>query len=268
MSPLLAGKSIIVTGAGRGLGAAFALACAAQGACVIVNDIDVAAAHATCDAIAQSGGLAIPHVGSVANWHTARELVEVALSSGRLDGLIANAAVHHQSPPWLDTEESITRIVEVNVLGVQYTGIHAMKSMLDAGGSIVTITSGARFGIPEMSAYGATKGAVSALTAGWAVEGRPYGIRVNAVSPLAQTRMSAEDMRADRPALAPPELIAPLVVALLGDDCAEVTGQTFRFDGRTLSVYGEPLLTTLAGNVSREELRNPSRIAARLRSAP
>ena len=250
MTPLLAGKSVIVTGAGSGLGEAFALACAAQGACVVVNDIDVAAANATCGAIAQSGGLAIPHVGSVACWDTARELVEVAKSSGQLGGLVANAAVHHRSLSWLDTEESITRIVEVNVLGVQYTAIHAMKAMLDVGGSIVTITSGARFGIPEMSAYGATKGAVSALTAGWAVEGHPYGIRVNAVSPLAQTRMSAKDMRSDRPALAPPEHIAPLVVALLGDECAEITGQTFRFDGRTLSVYTDPVLTTLTDDVS------------------
>lgn len=268
ISTLLAGKSVVVTGAGRGLGRAYALACAAHGASVVVNDVDASAAYATRESIMRSGGLATAHIGSVARWDTAQELIELAAASGRLDGLVANAAVHHQSLPWLDTEDDITRIVGVNVIGGLFTGIHAMRAMLDRGGSIVTVTSGARFGIPKMSAYGVTKGAVSAMTAVWATEGRPYGIRVNAVSPLAHTRMSAADLRSDRPPLAAPERIAPLVVALLSDQSSDVTGQTFRFDGETLSAYEETRLATLSDKATLDELGNPSYLAARLRSFP
>lgn len=158
--------------------------------------------------------------------------------------------------------------MEVNVLGVQFVGAHAMRAMLDTGGSIVTVTSGARFGIPRMSTYGASKGAVSAMTASWAIDGRPYGIRVNAVSPLAHTRMSASDDRPDRPTLATPDRIAPLIVALLGDDSAGVTGRTFRFDGEELSVYEEPRLRALSqsGDCSGEDaldcLRLPGALPA------
>jgi NAD(P)-dependent dehydrogenase (short-subunit alcohol dehydrogenase family) len=181
---------------------------------------------------------------------------------------VANAAINHHELPWLDSEENIRTTMEVNVLGVQFVGAHAMRAMLDTGGSIVTVTSGARFGIPRMSTYGASKGAVSAMTASWAIDGRPYGIRVNAVSPLAHTRMSASDDRPDRPTLATPDRIAPLIVALLGDDSAGVTGRTFRFDGEELSVYEEPRLRALSqsGDCSGEDaldcLRLPGALPA------
>ncbi|MFF0817132.1 SDR family NAD(P)-dependent oxidoreductase [Rhodococcus sp. NPDC003318] len=246
MSALLDGKSVAITGAGSGLGRAYAVACAAHGARVTVNDVDADAVHETCEAIVRSGGAATPHVGSVASWEAARELVVLASGRGGLDGLVANAAINHHELPWLDTEETIRRTMEVNILGVQFVGVHAMRAMLDAGGSVVTVTSGARFGIPRMSTYGASKGAVSAMTSSWAIDGRPYGIRVNAVSPLAHTRMSAADDRPDRPALATPDRIAPLIVALLGDGSAGVTGQTFRFDGDELSVYKDPGLRVLS----------------------
>jgi NAD(P)-dependent dehydrogenase (short-subunit alcohol dehydrogenase family) len=251
MSALLAGKSVAITGAGSGLGRAYALACADHGARVTVNDIDADAVDETCDAIVRSGGRATPHVGSIASWKVAQELIALASDGGGLDGLVANAAINHHALPWLDSEETIRRTTEVNALGVQFVGVHAMRAMLDMGGSIVTATSGARFGIPRMSTYGASKGAVSAMTAAWAVDGRPYGIRVNAVSPLAHTRMSAADDRADRPRLAAPERIAPLIVALLSDGSDGVTGLTFRFDGDELSVYEEPKLESLTPVIAR-----------------
>ncbi|EME57386.1 short-chain dehydrogenase/reductase SDR [Rhodococcus ruber BKS 20-38] len=249
MRTLLAGKSVVITGGGSGLGRAYAEACAAHGARVTVNDVDVDAVYETCDAIAVSGGVATPHVGSIASWEVAQELIALASREDRLDGVVANAAINHHAPPWGDTEETIRRTMEVNILGVQFVGVHAMRAMLDTGGSIVTVTSGARFGIPRMSTYGASKGAVSAMTASWAIDGRPYGIRVNSVSPLAHTRMSAADDRPDRPALAAPDRIAPLIVVLLSDESDRVTGQTFRFDGDELSVYEEPQPRVLSPNV-------------------
>lgn len=86
MKALIAGKSVAVTGAGSGLGRAYALSCAAHGATVTVNDIDADAVHGTCEAIAASGGVATPHVGSVASWEVARELVALASGGGGLEG--------------------------------------------------------------------------------------------------------------------------------------------------------------------------------------
>jgi len=237
---LLAGQSIVVTGAGRGLGRAYALACAAHGAAVVVNDVSPAAAGAVADAIRAGSGRAVAVPGSVASWSTAASLVDSAVREfGRLDGLVANAGITHHAAPWDEDEQSLRRIVETNVLGTQFCATHAMRAMASAGagGSIVTVVSGARLGIAGMSAYGATKGAVAAMTAAWALEGAPLGIRVNAVSPLAETDMAALDTRPDRPVLGAPEDVAPVVVALLSDVTAHITGRIVRFDGRRLGVY-------------------------------
>jgi NAD(P)-dependent dehydrogenase (short-subunit alcohol dehydrogenase family) len=174
--------------------------------------------------------------------------VEVCVSEfGKLDGLIANAGIMHMAAPWEESEDCLRAIVEVNVLGVQFSVTHAMRAMVEAarGGSIVTIVSGAQFGIRGMSAYGATKGAVNAMTANWALEGANRGIRVNAVSPLGRTRMALEHSSArvalkhleDLPTLPDPSIVAPVVVALLSDATAGITGQTIRFDGERLSAY-------------------------------
>jgi NAD(P)-dependent dehydrogenase (short-subunit alcohol dehydrogenase family) len=258
---MLRSKAIIVTGAGRGLGRAYARACAAHGAGIVVNDVDPAAAASVVDEIGAGSAVAVP--GSVAEWATARRLVEVALRSfGRLDGLVANAGVTHHGPPWTETEEGLRRVVEVNVLGTQFCAAHAMRAMVSAGtgGSIVTVVSGARAGIPGMSAYGATKGAVAAMTAGWALDGAPHGIRVNALSPLAGTDMAALDARTDRPRLGAPADVAPAVVALLSDATRDVTGRIVRFDGTRLSVYAAEQLTP----VTLKEPRDPEQIAVAL----
>ncbi|XVQ86948.1 SDR family NAD(P)-dependent oxidoreductase [Microbispora siamensis] len=204
MGGVLDGRCVVVTGAGRGLGRAYALACAAHGAGVVVNDVDGAAAHAVAAEIAAAGGHAVAEPGSAGSWEVAARLAGTAeLEFGRLDGLVANAGITHHAPPWEEDEARLRRITEVNVLGVQFAAVHAMRAMVrrGAGGSIVTVVSGARFGIPGMSAYGATKGAVAAMTAGWARDCASAGIRVNAVSPLAETGMAALDARPDRPAL-------------------------------------------------------------------
>jgi NAD(P)-dependent dehydrogenase (short-subunit alcohol dehydrogenase family) len=238
----------VVTGAGRGLGRAYALACAAHGAAVVVNDVSAPDLEAVATAIRAAGGRAVAVPGSVASWATASSLVDTALREfGRLDGLVANAGITHHAAPWTEDEQSLRRIVETNVLGVQFCATHAMRAMVSAGtgGSIVTVVSGARLGIAGMSAYGATKGAVAAMTAGWALDGAAFGIRVNAVSPLAETDMAALDARPDRPALGTPEDVAPVVVALLSDITANVTGRIVRFDGTRLGVYASEYVVDL-----------------------
>lgn len=242
MTGLLKGRVVLVTGAGGGLGLAYALACAREGATLVVNDIDAAAVERTAEKVRELGGRAEPVAGSVGDWSVAERTSRRALDAfGRLDGCVANAGVKHEALPWEEREADLRRIVEVNVLGVMFTARHAMAAMArTGGGSLVTVVSGARFGIPGQSAYGATKGAVAAMTAAWALEGRAANIRVNAVSPLAETPMAAADVRADRPRLGDPDEVAPLIVALLSDSAGEVTGETFRYDGRLLSRYDQP----------------------------
>jgi NAD(P)-dependent dehydrogenase (short-subunit alcohol dehydrogenase family) len=242
---MLAGKAVVVTGAGAGLGRAYALAAAAHGAAVVVNDVDSSAADAVVESIERAGGRALAVAGSVAEWDVAARLARECVDAfGALDGLVANAGIMRTAAPWDETEEALRAIAEVNILGVQFTVRHATRAMVEQGrgGSIVTVVSGAQGGIPGMSAYGASKGAVAGMTANWALEGREHGIRVNAISPLAETAMALADRRADRPALPAAELVAPLVVALLADATAPLSGAILRFDGTALSEHRSTLL--------------------------
>ncbi|MER7365044.1 SDR family NAD(P)-dependent oxidoreductase [Nonomuraea wenchangensis] len=267
---LLDGRCVVVTGAGRGLGRAYALACAAHGAAVVVNDVDGTAAHAVAAEITAAGGHAVAEPGSAGSWEVAARLAGTAeLEFGRLDGLVANAGIIHHGPPWEEDEACLRRITEVNVLGVQFAAVHAMRAMVrrGGGGSIVTVVSGARFGIPGMSAYGATKGAVAAMTAGWARDCASAGIRVNAVSPLAETGMAALDTRPDRPALGTPEDVAPVVVALLSDATRGVTGRIVRFDGAELGVYAPEVLAPVTGWAAGDPAASIAEALARLGGA-
>ena len=238
---MLVDKAVVVTGAGGGLGRAYALECAARGASVVVNDIDEGAAGATVESIRGSGGRAAGVIGSVAAWDVAAQLVSTCLDTfGHLDGFVNNAGVILTGRAWEAAEADLRAIVEVNVLGAMYCARHAMAAMVDTGGSIVNIVSGAQSGMEGLSAYGGTKGALTALTLGWALEGSEAGIRVNAVSPIARTAMTPrapDGSLAVRPA---PESVAPLIGALLSDACADVNARIYRFDGHHLGIY-EPL---------------------------
>lgn len=240
----LNGKVVIITGAGGGLGRAYALAVAAAGARVVVNDVDAAATSAVVGEIEAAGGTAVAHVGSVADWDAAEALVALATTSfGRLDGLVNNAGVFHAAFPWDETEAGIRRIIDVNVLGTLFCAVHAIRVMREQGsGSIVNVTSGGHVGIAEMGSYGASKGAVASMTYSWALDAEAAGIRVNAISPIARTGQSdlwdnrdAEHM--DEP---PPERVAPLVVYLLGDGFRHLSGQVIRLDAQGLSVLDQP----------------------------
>lgn len=246
---MLAAKRTIVTGAGQGLGRAYAIAAAEAGASVVVGDIDGDAAEQTVEAIRASGGHAVAVTGSVADWAVAQALTERCLSEyGGVDGVVANAAIMRNADPWDEDEDGLRAIAEVNILGVQFTVRHAMRAMVESGrgGSVVTVVSGARDGIAGMSAYGASKGAVAAMTANWALAGAAHGVRVNAISPLGLTRMSLADRRTDRPPMPDPSRVAPVVTALLSDASAPMTGAVLRFNGTTLGRYGSSLRTVAA----------------------
>jgi NAD(P)-dependent dehydrogenase (short-subunit alcohol dehydrogenase family) len=241
---VLDGKAVIVTGAGQGLGRAYALDAAAEGASVVVNDIHAAAAETVAAEIAGDGGRAVPVIGSVADWDRAGDLVAVCLKEyGAVDGLVNNAGVLNLTPPWDESEMSIRRVVEVNLLGALFVGTHAVRAMMDQGsGSIVNITSSAQLGLSTMGTYGATKGALASLTYSWSVDLGEYFIRVNAYAPVARTAM------ADMSPVLPPDIPDPadnaaIVSYLLSDLADGITGQVVQRRGNRLVVLAHPRLT-------------------------
>lgn len=244
MPLLLNHKAVIVTGAGRGLGREYAIAAAFAGAAVVVNDIDPAAAQDTANQISKQGGRATVVSCSVAESGTGLRLVEACLRKyGRLDGIVNNAGVLAPGHALSQTQEEAVAAFETNVFGVIECGVAAMRAMVTAGaGSIVNVVSGSIQGLSSLSVYGSTKAAVMSLTYGWALELAGTGVRVTAVSPLANTAMSDLMDVADEFKGGPPAGVAPVVVALLSDHTVQLNGQVVRFDGRRLGLVAPPQL--------------------------
>ncbi|HET9143253.1 SDR family oxidoreductase [Actinophytocola sp.] len=242
----LDGKAVVVTGAGRGLGEAFAIALAEAGAGVLVNDVDASAALRTTAAIRALGHPAVASTHSVADPDQAQAIADLCLATfGRLDGLVNNAGLNYEAPPWDDDPVRARELIEVNVLGTLYTGLAALRVMrAQGGGSIVNISSGASLGQRGLATYAASKGAVASLTYSWALDLEPAGIRVNAVCPLAHTRMVRASERARRkcPPDRTPDRVAPLVVFLIGERSRGITGQMVRCTGPELHIVGQPYL--------------------------
>jgi NAD(P)-dependent dehydrogenase (short-subunit alcohol dehydrogenase family) len=238
----LVGKVVVITGAGRGLGRAYARHAASAGAVVVVNDIAADEAHLVANEIALAGGDAVAHASTVATWTDAKALVDRCLEQyGRIDGFVNNAGRWHSGLPWEETEQSIRELVDVNLLGLLYCGAHVLRVMVQQGhGSIVNCTSMALAGAPNQATYAATKGAIAAATLGWAIDAAPYGVRANAVIPGANTPLTA---RSSEPLPGPewePENVAPVVTYLLSDLASAVTGQSIRIGGGALSIWARP----------------------------
>ena len=258
---ILDGKAVVITGSGRGIGAACARQCARQGASVVVNDIDADDAHSTTAAITGAGGRAVTCIADVSDSDQAGQLIESCLSSfGRIDGLVNNAALYDRAG--IDAFDPVVarRLVETNVLGPMYCTGHAIKPMLKQhSGSIINVVSGAHLGIPMLGIYGATKGAVASMVYTWALELQGSGVRVNALSPFAATRIALKDRHGPIPAemaaqlaqLPPPEANTPAVEFLLSDLSRHVTGQLVRIDKGELQLYTHPAL--LLPSVSRSD---------------
>ena len=247
MGRLLEGKAVVVTGAGRGLGEAFAVHVAQAGGSVVVNDIDVQLAERTAENIRAHGGRAVASGHTVADPAQAQAIIDLCVATfGTIDGLVNNAGLNYEALPWEEDVEQVRDLVEVNVLGVMYTGMAAIKAMRTqpGGGSIVNISSGASLGQRKLGVYAASKGAVASLTYSWALDLEDAGIRVNAVCPLAHTRMvwkSERSLRACPPDNTPSK-IAPVVLFLLGTGSSGITGQMIRCNGPQLHVMGQPFL--------------------------
>lgn len=238
------GRVAVVTGAGRGVGREYALLLAAKGAQVVVADVGAGLtgtggsaqpADAVVAEIREAGGSAVASHASVAEQDSAARIVETALETfGRIDVVVNNAGIHDPAPFAVLTAAQFRRMLEVHYLGTVFVTQAAWPHMITAGyGRIVNTVSEAMLGgITQLSSYGAAKGAVFGLTRNLATEGRPHGIRVNAVAPRAFTRLSAahsETLAAEMSmpmdvmdqinASMPPGLCAPAVAFLAHESC-------------------------------------------------
>lgn len=238
------GRTVIVTGGGRGIGRAHARLLASRGARVVVADVggDIdgrgssqGPADEVVAEIEEHGGEAVACYESVADDAGAAAIVDTALQAfGRLDVVVNNAGIHDPGSFESLSIEQFRRMMDVHFFGSLLVTKAAWPHFVEAGyGRIVNTTSEAMLGgIPELTSYGAAKGAVFALTRNLATEGASFGIRANAVAPRAYTRMSEShaeklasflempmDVMEQINASMPPELCAPAVVFLAHETC-------------------------------------------------
>jgi 3alpha(or 20beta)-hydroxysteroid dehydrogenase len=245
MTSRLAGKLVLVTGAGQGLGAGYARAAAAEGATVVVTDLDenlAAETAASCDGDAIGLGL---DVTSEAGWD---RVVEACRDRhGRLDALVNNAGAVHRAPLVSTSVADFQRVMDVNALGT-FLGIRSVVPLMHGGGSIVNVSSTAGVtGLPGITGYTASKWAVRGLTRSAAVELAPAGIRVNCLVPgLVETPMTAgRTMRghALRGGVGSVAELAALVVFLVSDESTYCTGADFVADGGETATTRPPVST-------------------------
>jgi NAD(P)-dependent dehydrogenase (short-subunit alcohol dehydrogenase family) len=238
------GRAVIITGAGRGVGRAHALLLASRGAAVVVADLggqldgtgsSAGPADEVVAEIRAAGGKAVACCASVADEAGAASIVETAIEAfGRVDAVINNAGI--AEPDWFEdmSLERFRRMVDVHYLGTVNVAFAAWPHMVKAGyGRVVNTCSEAVVGIvPKATAYGGGKGGVLGFTRALANEGPRHGIRVNAVAPRANTRLSAPAILAhtyDAPLEAfvdggtmerfRPELVSPAACFLAHESC-------------------------------------------------
>jgi NAD(P)-dependent dehydrogenase (short-subunit alcohol dehydrogenase family) len=259
----LDGRVAIVTGAGRGIGREHALLFAREGAAVVVNDLggandgtgeDAGPAQQVVDEIVAAGGRAVANTDNVASWDGAEGLVDQAVSEfGRLDVLVNNAGILRDAFIAGMTESQWDAVIAVHLKGHAATLRHAAaywKAQTKAGetvtASVINTASASGTFMPNAGQgnYGAAKAGIAALTLVAADELERYGVRVNAIAPIARTRLTlatpgmgalfAEEVPEGEFDAFSPANISPLVARLADANC-KITGKVFAVQGGAIS---------------------------------
>jgi 3-oxoacyl-[acyl-carrier protein] reductase len=245
MSQKLAGKVAIVTGASKGIGASAAKHLAAEGASVVVNYAkSQTAAESVVAEIVRAGGKAIAVKADVSNQDDIVRLFTATKNAfGAIDVLVNNAGIYQPAPLAEITADNFHQQIDLNVLGLLLTTQEAVKHFNAAGGSIINISSVvSSLGIPDLSVYSSTKGAVDSITRSLAKELAARKIRVNSINPgMVETEglhetgfiQNSAHMASITPLgrIGQPEDISPAVVFFASQDSAWITGETLFITG-------------------------------------
>jgi NAD(P)-dependent dehydrogenase (short-subunit alcohol dehydrogenase family) len=260
----LDGRVAVVTGAGRGIGREHALLLAREGARVVVNDLggsgdgtgaDAGPAHEVVQEITTSGGTAVANTGSVTSWEDTAALIQQAVTEfGRLDIVVNNAGIVRDAFIASTEEAQFDSVIAVHLKGHFAVTHHAAaywraesKAGRQPNGVIINTSSisGTTMPNPGQTAYGAAKAGIAAMTLVAAMELERYGVRVNAIAPIARTRLTlgTPGMGAIFAAQVPegefdaldPANIAPLVAWLASEKCP-LTGKVLTVQGGAITL--------------------------------
>lgn len=259
--PLLEGKTIIVTGAGRGVGKYIALMAAQEGANVVVNDLgagvsdqmaDTGPAEEVVAEIRAAGGRAVADTHSVADWDQAHAIVENAMDSfGDLHGVVNNAGLLRDGIFHKMTKSDWEDVVQVHLNGSFFVSRAASEHFkMKAGGAYVHMTSTSGLvGNLGQANYAAAKMGNAGLSRSISIDMARFNVRSNCIAPWAFTRMTGSvpeknPLYAERKAmlekLSHGQKVAPLAVALLSDAAKGVTGQIFGARTNELYLFSQP----------------------------
>jgi len=269
----LKGRNALVTGAGRGIGKAIALALAEEGASIVVCDLggamdgsgtDTSPADQTVEECRSLGVQAVPHYGDVSNFRAAEEMVRTCTEAfGSIDILCNIAGILRPRMIFNMSEEEFDRVLAVHLKGTWNLCRHACTCMRQQRyGRIVNCTSEAYAGTVGHTNYAAAKGGIVSLTYAIAREMGPYGVTCNAFTPRARTRLSVGDaqdeglqkridagliteerlkgMEETRKEGADPEYFAPFIAYLVSDAAADINGCVFVASRATIGMWNNP----------------------------
>jgi len=254
---LCTGRVVVITGAGNGIGRAHALAFAAQGAKVVVNDLggsrdgtgsSAGPAQAVADEITAAGGEAVANTDDISSWAGAERLIRQAVDTfGGLDVVVNNAGILRDRMIVTMTEQDWDAVIAVHLKGTFAVLHHAAaywrqrskEGHANDARVINTTSSSGLFANPGQGNYGAAKSGIATLTIIAAKELERYGVTVNAIAPTALTRLTEDvPMMSDAAASTElsPESISPLVVWLGSAESRPVTGRVFGVWGNAITV--------------------------------
>ena len=278
MAGMVDGKVVVVTGAGGGIGRDIALALAAEGAKVVVNDIgtsttgegtDAGPAQRVADEIKAAGGNAAASTDSVAEARSANRIVQCALDQfGRIDGVVNNAGILRDRIFHRMSDDEWDSVIKVHLYGCYHVSRAAANHFKEQNsGAFVHMTStSGLIGNFGQANYSAAKLGITALSKSIALDMLKFGVRSNCISPFAWSRMTGsiptdtpeQQARVEKIKQMVPAKIAPLAVYLLGDSAAQVNAQVFAVRSNEIFLMSQPRPLR---SVQRSEGWTPQQIA-------
>ncbi len=250
MGGFLEGKAVAITGSGRGIGRAIALACAAEGAKVVVNDYGVSMdgqeptseiANEVVDEIKSAGGEAVANANSVAEMEGGASIVQSAVDNfGRIDGVVCVAGILRERMLFNMTEDDWDPVVATHLKG-HFTVFKAASAVMrkQKSGTLIGFTSGAFAGSVAQANYASAKGGIVSLVRSAAVGLHKYGVTANCIAPVARTRMSA-NVPMEIAGMGDAEDVAPMAVYLMSDKARHITGQVYTVSGGKIAIWNQP----------------------------